>query len=147
LAEAVAVAVHFEDVDVVGQPIEQRAGEALGAEDLGGLPIGLGLVAEPGRMRCFRPEASQTPGAAFRVNARVSARAESRALRSISSVGAFGPSTDERHHLNQLPQLVRLHLDIEQHLDRTAAIAVLQRMPAPRRRSLSRSLPTRGSHR
>ncbi len=28
LAEAVAVAVHLEDVDVVGQPVEQCAGEA-----------------------------------------------------------------------------------------------------------------------
>ena len=35
LAEPVAVAVHLEDVDVVGQPVEQRAGEALGAEGLG----------------------------------------------------------------------------------------------------------------
>ena len=34
LFEAVTVAVHFEDVDVVGQPIEQRAGQSLGAEDL-----------------------------------------------------------------------------------------------------------------
>src|SRR5258708_38276746 len=34
LFEAIAVAVHFEDVDVVGQPIEQRAGQPLGADDL-----------------------------------------------------------------------------------------------------------------
>ena len=33
--EAVAVAVELEDVDVMGQPVEQRAGEAFGAEDLG----------------------------------------------------------------------------------------------------------------
>ena len=33
--EAVAVAVELEDVDVMGQPGEQRAGEAFGAEDLG----------------------------------------------------------------------------------------------------------------
>ena len=31
----VAVAGEFEDVDVMGQPVEQRAGEAFGAEDLG----------------------------------------------------------------------------------------------------------------
>ena len=32
MGEPVAVAVHLEDVDVVGQPVEQRAGQALGAE-------------------------------------------------------------------------------------------------------------------
>src|SRR5215469_15271020 len=37
LFEAVTVAVHFEDVDVVGQPIEQRAGQPLGAEHTGPL--------------------------------------------------------------------------------------------------------------
>ena len=35
LLEAVAVAVHFQDVDVVGEPVEQSAGQPLGAEDLG----------------------------------------------------------------------------------------------------------------
>ena len=35
LAEAVAFAVHLEDVDVVGQSVEQRAGKALGSEGLG----------------------------------------------------------------------------------------------------------------
>ena len=30
LFKAIAVAVHFEDVDVVGEPIEQRAGQPLG---------------------------------------------------------------------------------------------------------------------
>ena len=35
LFEAEAVAVHFEDVDMVGQPVEQCAGEALGAEHAG----------------------------------------------------------------------------------------------------------------
>ena len=35
LAKLVAVAVHLENVDVVGQPVEQRAGEALGAERFG----------------------------------------------------------------------------------------------------------------
>jgi hypothetical protein len=30
LLEAVAVAVHGQDADVVGEPVEQRAGEALG---------------------------------------------------------------------------------------------------------------------
>ena len=35
LGEPIAVAVHLEDGDVVGQPVEQRAGEALGAEGLG----------------------------------------------------------------------------------------------------------------
>ena len=29
VAEAVAVAVHLQDVDVVGEPVQQRAGEAL----------------------------------------------------------------------------------------------------------------------
>ena len=35
LVEPVAVTVHLEDVDVVGEAIEERAGEALGAEHLG----------------------------------------------------------------------------------------------------------------
>ena len=35
MAEAVAVAVHLQDVDVVGEPVQQRAGGALRAEDLG----------------------------------------------------------------------------------------------------------------
>jgi hypothetical protein len=35
LLEAIAVAVHFEDVDVVCQPIEQRAGQPLGPEHPG----------------------------------------------------------------------------------------------------------------
>src|SRR5712664_2159324 len=37
LCEAIAVAVHFEDVDVVGQPVEQRAGQQLGPEHAGPL--------------------------------------------------------------------------------------------------------------
>src|SRR5712691_7975140 len=37
LFEAIAVAVHFEDMDVVGQPIEQRAGQPLGPEHAGPL--------------------------------------------------------------------------------------------------------------
>ena len=35
LFEAITVAVHFQDVDVVGQPIEQRAGQPLGPEHAG----------------------------------------------------------------------------------------------------------------
>src|SRR6266852_9701316 len=35
LFEAIAVAVHFEDVDVVCQPVEQRAGQPLGPEHAG----------------------------------------------------------------------------------------------------------------
>ena len=35
LGEPVAVAIHLEDGDMVGQPVEQRAGEAFGAEGLG----------------------------------------------------------------------------------------------------------------
>ena len=34
LLETEAVAVHLQDVDVVGEPVEQSAGEAFGAEDL-----------------------------------------------------------------------------------------------------------------
>ena len=34
LFEPIAVAVHFEDVDVVGQSVEQRTGQPLGADDL-----------------------------------------------------------------------------------------------------------------
>jgi hypothetical protein len=37
LFEPVAVAVHLEDVDVVGEPVEQGAGQALGGEDPGPL--------------------------------------------------------------------------------------------------------------
>jgi len=33
--QAIAVAVHGQDADVVSEPVEQRAGEALGAQDLG----------------------------------------------------------------------------------------------------------------
>ena len=33
--EAIAVAVQLEDVDVMGQPVEQRASQPFGAEDLG----------------------------------------------------------------------------------------------------------------
>jgi hypothetical protein len=32
LVEPVAVAVHFEDMDVMGEPVEQRTGEPLGTE-------------------------------------------------------------------------------------------------------------------
>ena len=35
MPETVALAIHLEDVDVVGQAVEQRAGEPLGAEHLG----------------------------------------------------------------------------------------------------------------
>ena len=35
LPEPVAVAVHFQDMDVVGQPIEQGAGQAFGCEYAG----------------------------------------------------------------------------------------------------------------
>ena len=35
LLEAVAVAVHLQDVDVMGNAVEQSAGEAFRAEDLG----------------------------------------------------------------------------------------------------------------
>ena len=35
LVEPIAVAVHLEDVDVMGEAVEQRAGQAFGAEHLG----------------------------------------------------------------------------------------------------------------
>ena len=38
--EAVALAVHLQDVDVVGEPVQQRAGEAFRAEDSGPLVKG-----------------------------------------------------------------------------------------------------------
>ena len=38
--EAVAVAVHLQDMDVVGEAVQQRAGETFGAEDLGPLVEG-----------------------------------------------------------------------------------------------------------
>ena len=37
--EAIAVAVQLEDVDVMGQPVEQRASQPFGAEDLGYYPL------------------------------------------------------------------------------------------------------------
>ena len=37
VAEAIAVSVHLQDVDVVGETVQQRAGEALRAEDFGPL--------------------------------------------------------------------------------------------------------------
>ena len=40
LSQPVAFAVHLEDVDVVGEPVEERAGEALRAEHLGPLVEG-----------------------------------------------------------------------------------------------------------
>ena len=35
MCEAIAVAVQLEDVDVMGQPVDQRAGEPFRAKDLG----------------------------------------------------------------------------------------------------------------
>ena len=35
MPEAVALAVHFQDVDVVGEAVQQRAGEPFRAEGLG----------------------------------------------------------------------------------------------------------------
>ena len=32
LSQAITLAIHLEDIDVVGQPVEERAGEALGAK-------------------------------------------------------------------------------------------------------------------
>ena len=43
MAEVVAVAVHLQDVDVVGEPVQQRAGRPLRPEDLGP------LIERPGR--------------------------------------------------------------------------------------------------
>ena len=54
--EAVALAVHLQDVDVVGEPVQQRPGEPFRAEDLsplvegqvGGRQDGAPLVYTPG---------------------------------------------------------------------------------------------------
>jgi hypothetical protein len=35
LVEAIALAVHLQDVDMVGESVQEHAGEALGAEHLG----------------------------------------------------------------------------------------------------------------
>ena len=40
VAEAVALAVHLQDVDVVGEPVQQRAGEAFRPEHLDPLSKG-----------------------------------------------------------------------------------------------------------
>ena len=37
LLQAIAVAVHLQDMNVVGEPVEQGSSEALGAEDFGPL--------------------------------------------------------------------------------------------------------------
>ena len=37
VAEAVAVAVHLQDMDVVGEPVQQRSGEVFRSEHLGPL--------------------------------------------------------------------------------------------------------------
>ena len=44
LPEAVAVAVHLQDVDVVGEAVQQGPGQALRAEDLGPLVEGMLVV-------------------------------------------------------------------------------------------------------
>ena len=66
LAEAIAVAVHLEDADVTCQPIEQRAGQALGTEGLG--PFVEGQVAGDQCGAAFvalRDQLEQQPGAGF----------------------------------------------------------------------------------
>ena len=47
LLEAVAVAVHCQDADVVGEPVEQGAGEPLRAEDVMMPPFSIGRCAAP----------------------------------------------------------------------------------------------------
>jgi hypothetical protein len=42
LLQAEAIAVHLQDVHVMGKAVEQGSGEAFGAEDFG--PFGEGLV-------------------------------------------------------------------------------------------------------
>ena len=44
LLEAVAIAVHLQDVDVVSEPVQQGASEPLGTEDLGPFIEGQVLV-------------------------------------------------------------------------------------------------------
>ena len=61
MLEPEAVAVHLEDVDVVGKAIEQRAGQPLGAEDAGPL-VERPLRRDELRRRRLRPSAD-TQGA------------------------------------------------------------------------------------
>jgi len=51
LTEAIAVALHLEDADVMCQPVEQRAGEALGTEGFG--PLVEGQIAGDQRGAAF----------------------------------------------------------------------------------------------
>jgi hypothetical protein len=44
--ERIAVAVHFEDVDVVGRPVEQRTGQPLGPEHAGPMDSRFGCQAD-----------------------------------------------------------------------------------------------------
>ena len=54
LREAIAFAIHLKDVDVVGQPVEERAGKPLGAEGLG--PFVEGQIAGDQRGPAFVSE-------------------------------------------------------------------------------------------
>src|SRR5690554_6943151 len=67
VGEAVAFAVHLEDADVVGQPVEKRAGQALRAECLG--PFIEGQIAgDEGRssLIALRDQFEQQLGAGLR---------------------------------------------------------------------------------
>ena len=67
LAETVAVAIHLEDADVMGQPVEERPGQAFGAEGLG--PFLEGQVAGDQRgaaLVALRDQFEQQLGAGLR---------------------------------------------------------------------------------
>src|ERR1700693_2152487 len=75
LFETIAVAVHFEDMDVVGQPIEQRAGQPLGAEPRNEPEHRAPRLSSPGpcrlptrasRRRSFTPAQPDCPAASVR---------------------------------------------------------------------------------
>ena len=62
LLEAIALAVHLEDVDVVGDPVQQRAGEALGAEDFGPFIERRELSPQARSARCLKSVAVTADG-------------------------------------------------------------------------------------
>jgi len=60
MAEAEALAVHFENVDVVGEAVEDRANEALRSEYLG--PFVEGQITRPFPLSILSPGIHICPG-------------------------------------------------------------------------------------
>src|SRR3954462_10413037 len=61
LLEPIAVAVHLQDVDVVREPVEQRAGEPLGGEYPGPIVNGEGKTGQGGEVKPGQPMMTPCP--------------------------------------------------------------------------------------